>query len=50
MAEQPVTFLKSDKIDRLGPFIDIAARGGTALLTLNMKHPFFQKIFAMAIL
>ena len=37
MAEQPFTFLKSDKIDRRGPFIDIASRGGVTLITLNMN-------------
>jgi hypothetical protein len=45
MAEQPFTFRKSDKIDRRGPFIDIASRAGTTLITLNMNHPFFQKFF-----
>jgi len=45
MSDRPFTFLKSDKIDRRGNFVDIASRGDTALITLNMNHPFFQEFF-----
>jgi len=45
MSDRPFTFLKSDKIDRRGNFIDIASRGDTVLITLNMNHPFFQEFF-----
>ena len=43
--KQPVTFVKSDKIDKQGNFIDVKSYGGISLITLNMKNAFFEKFF-----
>ena len=45
MSDRPYTFVKSEDIDRRGDFIDITTNGNTSLITLNMNHPFFRKLF-----
>ena len=45
ISKQPVTFVKSDKIDKQGNFIDVKSHGGTSLITLNMKNAFYEKFF-----
>ena len=45
MLNQEYTFVKSHDIDRGSNFVDIATHGSVTLLTLNMKHAFFQKFY-----
>jgi len=45
MANQQYTFVKSSDIDRGGNFVDIKSRGAATLITLNMKHAFFEKLY-----
>lgn len=45
MSDRPYVFVKSEDIDRRGDFIDITTRGKTSLISLNMNHPFFRKLF-----
>ena len=45
MSNRPIVFLKTNKIDSSGPFMDIVTQGDKTLVSLNMNHPFFHKFF-----
>lgn len=43
LGENPLVFARSYDMDERGNFIDIVHRGGSTILTLNMKHAYFRK-------
>ncbi|WOV92923.1 MAG: ATP-binding protein [Candidatus Nitrosoabyssus spongiisocia] len=45
LSQNPVTFYKSFEMDPRSNFIDVVTRGSTSLIKMNMKHPFFEKLF-----
>ena len=45
IANNPITFIKDFEMDKRSNFIDVAHRGGSTLIHLNMQHSFFDKFF-----